>query len=350
MSTRTPLLSPESPAPALPQGIAQARLLLPPALTHWTDRLEPALRDICEYQLGLRDEHGRPTGTAHGKLVRPAFVLLCARAVGGDPVDAVSGAVAVELVHNASLIHDDIMDGDLERRHRRTVWARYGTPMAILAGDALFTLAFEAVSALERPESRTACHHLALTLRELMAGQSRDLGFERRGVPSITACLTMIEGKTGSLLGCACRLGTLVAATPPSWGDRFERFGLHLGVAFQLVDDLLGIWGDPRVTGKPVGADLQARKKSAPIVAALTAESPASRRLAELYATPGPFEADELALVAELVDQAGGRAWAREEARRRIETAWDCLVGIDVADDARMGLEELAALLIDREW
>ncbi|MEU8266525.1 polyprenyl synthetase family protein [Sphaerisporangium sp. NPDC049002] len=325
-------------------------MLLPPVLTHWVDLLEPALRDICGYQIGLRDEQGRPTGSAHGKLVRPAFTLLCARAAGGRLQDAVAGAAAVELVHNASLIHDDIMDGDHERRHLPTVWARFGVPMAILAGDALFSLAFEALASPERPESRAASHHLARTLRDLMAGQSHDLGFERRQKPSIAACLDMIEGKTGALLGCACRLGALSASAPPAWEDGFERFGTHLGVAFQLVDDLLGIWGDPQVTGKPVGSDLQARKKSAPIVAALTGDSGASRRLAELYGSPEPFHTDELVLAAELIDQAGGRAWARTEARRRIDAAWACVDDIDMPGDARLDLEELTALLVDRDW
>ncbi|MCG5217682.1 polyprenyl synthetase family protein [Streptosporangium sp. KLBMP 9127] len=350
MSTRTPLFRPEAPAPAIPQGIVHARRLALPTLAHWIDGLEPTLRDICAYQIGLRDEHGAPTGSAHGKLIRPAFGFLCARAVGGSLTDAVAGTVAVELIHNASLIHDDVMDGDTERRHQATVWARYGVPMAVLAGDALFGLAFEVLSTPERPESMAASHHLARTLRHLTAGQCDDLRFERLGVRPITACLRMIEGKTGALLGCACRLGTLSAAVPTAWSDGFERFGVHLGVAFQLVDDLLGLWGDPLVTGKPVGSDLQARKKSAPVVAALTAGCAASRRLADLYETSGPLEMDELHLAASLVEEAGGRSWARTEAQRRIDTAWECVAGVDIADEARHDLEELTTLLLDREW
>ncbi|MFC7385363.1 polyprenyl synthetase family protein [Sphaerisporangium rhizosphaerae] len=331
----------------VPRGVLHARLLLPPALTYCIDRLEPRLRDMCGYQLGVHDEHGHPTGSAHGKLIRPAFALLCAKACGGELVDAVPAAVAVELVHNASLVHDDIMDGDRERRHRPTVWARYGIPMAILAGDAMFALAFEA---LGTPERRPADHHLARTLRELMAGQSRDLRFERLGAPSIGECIDMIEGKTGALLGSACRLGALYGSAPTPVAEAFGRFGLDLGVAFQLLDDLLGIWGDPKATGKPVGSDLQARKKSAPVVAALTAGRAASRRLAELYQTSGPFETGQLVLAAELIDAAGGRAWAREEARRRIDAAWQHLAAVDIPGEARNDLEELTTFLIDREW
>ncbi|GII77558.1 (2E,6E)-farnesyl diphosphate synthase [Sphaerisporangium rufum] len=337
-------------APAVPRAVGDARRLLPPALARWTDGLEPALRDMCAYQMGLRDAHGRPTGTAAGKLLRPAFTLLCARAAGGDPAAAVPAAVAVEFTHNASLIHDDIMDGDRERRHRPTVWARYGVPMAVLAGDTLFGLAFEVLTAPDAGLPPDACRHLARTLRHLMAGQCHDLRFAETETPPIDACLAMMEGKTGALLGCACRLGALSADAPAGWDERFHEFGTHLGVAFQLVDDLLGIWGDPLLTGKPVGADLRARKRSAPVVAALSAPGAASGRLARLYAAPGPLDGGALELAAALVEEAGGRAFAAAEARRRIDMAWERLVSLDIPADARAELEQLTAQLADRRW
>ncbi|MFD0890559.1 polyprenyl synthetase family protein, partial [Streptosporangium algeriense] len=275
---------------------------------------------------------------------------------GGEPEGALPAAVAVELVHNASLIHDDIMDGDTTRRHLPTVWARHGVPNAILAGDALFALAFEALTAQrdrEDPEAESrvsaAVDHLARTLRHLMAGQSHDMRFQGQSSPSLSACLEMIEGKTGVLLGCACRLGALSAAAPDSWVDGFERFGVHLGVAFQLIDDMLGIWGDPVVTGKPVGSDLRSRKKSAPIVAALVGGGPASARLAELYHSPDPFTEPELTLAAELVEEAGGRSWARGEAARRVEESWNCLAGVDMPDHARQDLQDLTNALLNRK-
>jgi geranylgeranyl diphosphate synthase type I len=335
------------PSPETNPGVLLARALLPPVLRGWIDRLGGDLTGICGYQLGLYDGAGRPTGLVSGKLLRPAFALLCSAAVGGRPADVVPAGAAIELLHNASLIHDDIMDNDRERRHRPTVWARFGVPAAILAGDALIALGFEVLANHRHAATTHSTAVLARALRLLACGQDSDVRFERQSAVDLNECLAMMAGKTGVLLGCACRLGVAYAAGPTDWADRFERFGAHLGVAFQLIDDVLGIWGDPAETGKPVGADLRARKKSAPVVATLAAGSP---RFASRYASPDPLTDDDVGLLTELIEQAGGREWTMAEADRQVTAAWDLLDGLDLDGPARSSLATLTSTLMNRRY
>ncbi|GAB2735691.1 polyprenyl synthetase family protein [Amycolatopsis magusensis] len=337
------------PAPESNQGVLLARRLLPPVLREWVERLGGELATVCGYQLGLCDDRGKPTGGVGGKLLRPAFTLLCGAATGARPADVVPAGAAIELLHNASLIHDDIMDGDRERRHRPTVWARFGEATAILAGDALIALGFEVLAAQRHAATARSVEVLAKTLRLLARGQELDLRFESEARVSVDECLTMMTGKTGVLLGCACRLGAAHSGAPAEWAVRFERFGVHLGVAFQLADDLLGIWGDPAVTGKPVGADLLARKKSAPVAAALSAGTTGSARIAALYARPGQLTGAEVDQLTELIEEAGGRDWTIAEADRQVSAAWDLIDGLDLDGPARSSLATLTGTLLNRD-
>lgn len=339
-----------SMTPTAFSGVDQARQLLPPVLRDWVGRLGDDLGRICGYQLGLCDEQGRPVRGDGGKLIRPAFSLMCSAAAGGDVADALPVGAAIELLHNASLIHDDIMDGDRSRRHRPTAWVQFGVAQALLAGDALIALGFEVLAGRRHPAAPSSVAELARTLRLLAIGQQSDLRFESEQDIGIEDCLAMLDGKTGALLGCACRLGVSQAPVPPDWADRFELFGSHLGVAFQLVDDVLGIWGDPEVTGKPVGSDLRARKKSAPVVAALTGGTTASKRLARLYASPDDLSDDQVTLLADLIDDAGGRRWALAEADRRVSLAWELLDRLDLDAAGRRGLVELSDALTVRRY
>lgn len=343
----TPIVTSRSVLITYPE-VQAARGLLPSVLQHWIDRLGGDLSRICGYQLGLCRSDGTPTGKIDGKLLRPAFAFLCSAVAGGVPTDVVPAAAAIELLHNASLIHDDIMDGDRERRHRPTVWAEFGIPSAILAGDALIALAFDVLVGSKNQATSDAVANLAKTLRLLARGQDSDLRFENTSIVGVDDCLAMMAGKTGALLGWACRSGVAYAAAPAVWLDRFEQFGTRLGVAFQLVDDVLGIWGDPQVTGKPVGSDLRDRKKSAPVVAALTAGTAASARLAGFYSGARGFTDKEVTLLTELVADAGGRSWALSEAERQLSAAWDLLDGLELEPTARRSLTTLTSDLITR--
>jgi geranylgeranyl diphosphate synthase, type I len=313
-----------------------------PAMSEWLGRLDAELGDICHYHFGI-DRLGR-NADGGGKLIRPAFSLLCASAVGGDPADAVPSAVAIELLHNASLIHDDVMDGDRERRHQPAVWARFGVSWAILAGDALIALGFEALSS--GSGSAETAEDLARMLRALALGQAADLRYEQGAYVTVGECLAMLERKTGVLFGYACKSGARSAGAPDDCAARFEWFGTSLGTAFQLIDDIQGVWGDPRIIGKPTGSDIRARKSSGPIAVALHSSSAAGARLRQLYSSGRDLTREELGQAASLVEEAGGRQWAEGEAQRRLEVAWGQLDGLDLVPSARHGLEELTATVL----
>ena len=338
----------------LPNEVTAARDVVEPALRRAVDELAPSMRTVSRYHFGWADELGTDTPGGGGKALRPALTLLSAQAAGGDPLLALPAAVAVELVHNFSLLHDDVMDNDVERRHRPTAWTVFGVPAAILAGDALLTLAIE----VARRDSRAdlfgdvvACLNEAV--QQLIVGQSADVDFERRADVSLSECLAMAAGKTGALMRCASSVGAIAVGADPATVAALAEFGDHLGLAFQLVDDLLGIWGSPAVTGKPALADLRARKKSMPVVAALNSGTEAGARLAELYFAPGQPDSvdDEAALIAmaDLVDRAGGRTWAEREADRHVEQAEKCLAALAAPPGVTEALRATALFVTGRD-
>jgi len=270
---------------------------------------ETKLRGILRYHIGLTDEAGKPCGNASrscGKLLRPSLVLLTAEGLGGDVDDALGAAVALELVHNFSLIHDDIQDRDEVRRGRPTVWALHGVAEAINAGDLMLAMAMSA--AIESGSAIAAT--LAVAVDRMIEGQSLDLQFESRAV--VTAeYLEMIDRKTGALLSCALELGGIAAGASDEAIEQLVALGRSIGRAFQIQDDLLGIWGNGDVVGKPQGSDIRRRKKSFPIAMAF-AESTGEdkRRLEDIYAGGSADSVDEpdVEWVIGLLDRLGLRA------------------------------------------
>ena len=328
-----------TPAEA-PHLLGRCRELVRPALVEAVGRMHPWVGEMAAYSFGWCEVGGAATGASGGKGVRQALAVLAAEAAGAPGRAGVPAAVAVELVHTFSLLHDDIMDGDAARRRRPTVWKAYGTGPAVLAGDALFALAVETLAVA--PGGPQAVRVLSVALGDLVRGQADDLLFATRpwtGPQRVRPeeYRAMAEHKTGALLGCAAALGALLGGAAPSVVDAFDRAGRHLGIAFQVVDDVLGIWGDPTVTGKPVHGDLRERKKTFPVLAALDSGAPASRRLAALLDAGG-----EPAEAAALIETLGGRTEALAEARVHIAAVEAALT--DAALQARP-VEELRSLL-----
>ena len=330
----------------------RARALVDPALRAEIERLDnPMMRLVAGYQMGWVDADGTPAD-AGGKAIRPAFTVLAAEAVGAQAEVAVPAAVAVELIHNFSLLHDDVMDRDEERRHRPTAWTVFGSSAAILAGDALLSLAFEALFDVPSTRSTAAQRALAAATQQLIVGQVDDLDFERRLDVGVDECIEMAGGKTAALMACAAAIGAHLTAAPADVVGALDTFGRELGLAFQLVDDLLGIWGSTTTTGKPVGADLRARKKSLPVVAAMASGTAAGRELRQVYSS-GELHADADSRVVEraaaLVDDAGGRAWASAEATRRLDLACEALASVDIEPDPREALFDIAHYVTARD-
>jgi geranylgeranyl diphosphate synthase type I len=267
----------------------------------------------------------------------------------------VPGAVAVELVHNFSLLHDDLMDGDEQRRHRDTVWKVHGPAQAILVGDALFALANELLLEQGTADAGRATRRLTTATRKLIDGQAQDISFEHRERVTVQECLEMEGNKTGALLACACSIGAVLGGASEADADALEEYGYHLGLSFQAIDDLLGIWGDPATTGKQTWSDLRQRKKSLPVVAALAAGGSASERLGELLAADAKnpendaFSEEEFAMRAALIEEAGGREWTSQEARRQYATAIAALDKMDMPEEIQRKLVGLADFVVVRE-
>lgn len=336
--------------------LEQVKAVVEPALLHAVDGLPGTLRRIARYHFGREDADGAPTAAPTGKAIRPALVLTAASALGGGGAAgeeaagaAVTAAVAVELIHNFTLLHDDVMDGDVTRRHRATAWTVFGESAAVLTGDALQALASRLLAEDPHPAARAAAARLADCVIELCGGQQADTALERRhpGEVTVEEVLAMAEAKTGALLGCACAIGGLYAGADGEQVRALDAFGRQAGLAFQLIDDLIGLWGDPERTGKPAGADLTARKKSLPVVAALASGTPAGDRLARLYAAP-PGPGDDLEAVLRAVEEAGGRDWAQAEAADRMARALDELSRAVPDPEAAGGLLALAEFVTRR--
>ncbi|MFJ6216769.1 family 2 encapsulin nanocompartment cargo protein polyprenyl transferase [Streptomyces sp. NPDC092296] len=328
--------------------LARTRLLVDPVLRTAVDSLPTAMRRVAAYHFGWAEADGTPAHGDPGKAIRPALVLAAVQALGGRTDQAVRAAAAVELVHNFTLLHDDVIDRDPTRRHRPTAWSVFGSSDAILAGNALHALALRLVAEERHPAAAVATARLADCVIELCEGQQADCAFETRSGVTLAECLRMAEAKTGALLGCACALGGLYAGAGSVAVEALDGFGRLTGLAFQYIDDLIGIWGDPETTGKPVGSDLAARKKSLPVVFALCSDTPAATELADLYATGRPLDDAELARAADAVDRAGGRDWAQAQACDRMATAMDFLARA-IPDPAAAGdLLTLAELVTRR--
>lgn len=325
--------------------------VLSPALRAAVESLPAAESLVARYHRGWCEADGEPRTSASGggKVVRPALTLLSAVAVGGSPSDAVPGAVAVELVHDFTLLHDDVIDGDALRRHRPAAWSLFGTPAAVLTGDALLVAAMRALAQTPSARAGAAVQELVGALLELVEGQSDDVAFEKAHDVTVADYLAMAAGKTGALIGCACALGGVLAGADSVRVGGLRDFGRHLGVAFQCADDILGIWGRTARSGKPVGADLAARKKSLPVVAALAAPGAAAGRLRELYRAPHPLTEHDVDLARHLVEEAGGRQAAEEEARRQTAAALRSLSLARPTADAYRQLHDVARSMTRRE-
>lgn len=312
------------------------------------------LYGMMRYHLGWVDDVFRPARTDTGKRVRPLFCLLSCAAAGGKWQEAVPVAASLELVHNFSLIHDDVEDSSVTRRHRRTVWAVWGIAQAINAGDAMFTLARSAVHGLA--EQGTPADVVLAILRRieetslaLCEGQHLDMAFEDCPTVTLEDYMSMIEGKTAALLACAAETGALVGGGMRGPHADFREFGRQLGLAFQMVDDILGIWGDPAVTGKPAADDLRSRKKTLPILHALAVlEARDDDRLAQILARPKLSEADVRTAIA-CLEEADARRYTDELATEHTERALAVLDRAAEPSAAREMLRNLALKLVDRD-
>ena len=267
---------------------------------------------------------------------------------------ALPAAAALELVHNFSLIHDDVQDEDQERHHRPTVWALWGKPMAVVAGNTMLALADRTILELWHrgvPMEKAAPALRVLTERylETIEGQYLDLSFEQRLDVGPDEYLQMVEKKTGALIQAAMHLGALLGPSDPEQVAALRGCGRLLGLAFQARDDVLGIWGDPAMTGKAVGADIQRRKKSLPVVYGFAQAPAAARtRLAELYRLPR-LDRRATAEVLGILEELNAREFAQRVAEEKRDQALTLARQASLLPWARGQMEELADFIVNRQ-
>jgi geranylgeranyl diphosphate synthase type I len=345
-----------TPTIGVPQVLERTREAITPAMTAAVDRLAPEIRRLAAYHLGWIDADGNPVAGAGGKGIRPTLAMLGAAAAWADPQLGVPGGVAIELVHNFSLIHDDIIDADTERHHRPTVWSVFGVGPAIVAGDALQVLAHQILLEASKEWGAAASAALADATASMIAGQADDIAFETRRDVTVEQCTAMSAAKTGALLGCAASIGALLAGAPPATVGALRDYGRHLGLAFQAVDDLLGIWGDPARTGKPAGSDLRQRKKSMPVVSALAAGGEEADELRLLIVGPpgadgslSPLSAEEIERATYLVEACGGREWTTVRAKANLDAALGALERVRLSAIPHRDLADIAVFVVERE-
>ncbi|HHE47695.1 MAG TPA: polyprenyl synthetase family protein [Candidatus Acetothermia bacterium] len=302
------------------------------------------LTRLLRYPLGLEEPDGTPGPGIGGKLLRPSLVCFSCEALEGDVSAALPLACALELVHNFSLVHDDIQDGDELRRGRPTVWKAFGTAQAINSGDGLLVLALKtaigAQGALSPKAVLTALEALSSATFRMIEGQTLDLGLEGDDSGGVAEYLAMARRKTGALFGAAFELGA-IAAGRPELGSENRELGETLGLAFQITDDILGIWGKPEQTGKPARSDLVRRKHSWPVAYALEQDPTLGELLSR---SPVPVEK-----VLERLSALGVRRAAEEAARRYAREARDKVEALPWTREAKEMFEELLSFLAERE-
>jgi geranylgeranyl diphosphate synthase type I len=305
---------------------------------------------MMHYHMGWVDEDLQPLAENGGKRIRPFLCLLACAASGGDWKQAIPAAASIELIHNFSLIHDDIQDASPTRRGRVTVWKLWGANQAINAGDAMFALAH---SAMERLSDRGVVDSITIQALRMLddaclaltQGQFSDMQFEVRDVVTVDDYLSMISGKTAALIALSTKLGAVVSGSRPEISDHFAAFGRDLGLAFQIRDDILGIWGDETVIGKSAATDIETRKKSLPVLYGLSKDE----ELRNLYREAETSDEFVNRVVGHL-DSTGSREFAENHERKYADSALAHLEAVSPAGDAGVALLQMTSRLLNRKF
>lgn len=314
------------------------------------DRADLPLYEMVRYHLGL-DEIATPART--GKRVRAAMCMLSCAAMGGEADAAAPAAAALEMLHGFTLLHDDVADEDATRRGRPTVWSRWGIGQAVTAGDALYALAN--LAAMRLTARGASAEVLAGVLAELNSatliiceGQQLDISYEGRDDVTVEDYLDMVGRKTGALFASSCAIGAMVGQADEAAREGLRRFGQQVGLSFQIVDDVLGVWSSSEALGKPVRSDLKRNKRSLPVIHALSAAGEDERAaiLAQLQA--GIETDDEARELSQRMEQLGSRAYAEDMAREALAEGLATLREATEESAASADLASIARYLVER--
>ena len=343
----------------------EARMTIPKVFDTYKDSLDATLKsafegralgiyDMQRYHLGWIDGEGRPAN-GQGKGLRPMMCLLACQAAGGDWQKALSFAAALELVHNFSLIHDDIQDGDTQRRHRDTVWHKWGLAQGINAGDSMrglaaITLVKGVDDSHPATQIRLAVEGLEIASLLMIEGQFLDITYERNTDVTTDQYLAMIGRKTGALFGCSFYLGALAAGCDEGESEAWRQLGLDMGAVFQIRDDMLGVWGDEDRLGKPIASDIRRKKMCLPVVHALqSAEGEDRKSMQKIYGNDDPATENQVDEVLGVLERTRAREYCQELAEKHNESAMSRLDGLKLDKDMDSQLRGLARFFLERE-
>ena len=305
-----------------------------------------AFHEMLTYHMGWTGEGAGPS--AAGKRIRPLMLLLVTASCDAEWQRATPAAAAIELVHNFSLVHDDIQDNSEKRRGRPTAWTIWGAPMAINIGDSLFVLSNQAIMDLQEQYPANSVVKAATILHEtclnLTRGQFLDMSYENRTDLSVEDYWPMVAGKTASLLSAACYIGSILGGADEGTQNAYRSFGHALGMAFQVQDDILGIWGDEAITGKSAASDLLEGKKSLPVLFGLSKNGAFKERW-----LAGPIQPNEVEDVAQMLASEGAYEYTYDLSEQMTMLALNNLREADPMGEAGVALSELADMLLKRE-
>ena len=340
---------------SLPSFFARYQPIIDLALRDELADARSALAVTHRYHMGWADKHGTALSGVEGKRLRPTIAMLGADAVGGEIRLALPVAIALEYVHNFSLIHDDIEDQDRFRHHRPTLWVVWGEPKAIVSGNSMLKVADRATRALidlgvERGTAIRAQRLITEAYMLMIEGQYLDISFEGRNEVTIDEYLKMIERKTGALIAASLHVGGFVAANSGARArvsDGLRRVGYEFGRLFQIRDDILGIWGNDE-TGKPVCGDIYNKKKSLPAIHALsTATGASASEIREIYGKPELRDAD-VETVLEIMSTVGSYEFCTSMSAQHWTAAEEIIEELDFEPSVKIDFRQLGEFLVGR--
>lgn len=318
--------------------------------------VDPFPKGMIDYHFGWADQDFRPLKGSQGKRLRSTMCLLVFEAIHGDFRPCLPLAACIEMLHNFSLIHDDIEDGDEQRRGRPTVWKVWGVPLAINAGDLLHTLSYLALTDLPLTAPFSSMRSLEVyeailgTTLKLTHGQHIDLEMEGRNNVAVETYLKMIYGKTASLIEGSTWTGALLASEDQTLIDSYRAFGRNLGMAFQIRDDTLGVWGDPEITGKAGANDVMRKKKTYPILYGFeNARGSDLGQLKAIYSKESISQAEARDVV-EILTRTGAYEHTQELAQDYYQEALDSLATTNIEGEPQRMLLEIGRFLVERNF
>jgi len=311
--------------------------------------------DVMSYHMGWIDELGHPQNNTVGKRLRPTLCLLACRAAGGQWKKALPAAAAIELIHNFSLIHDDIEDLSRVRRGRKAVWYIWGQPQAINAGDGMYALALSSLLNLEKtsiPPDKVlkAAALLNEASLRICEGQYLDMSYEKRLNVKTVDYFSMISRKTAALFRCSLSLGALLATDDELIADRLGNFGHALGIAFQIRDDAISIWGDEKRTGKPGNSDISMGKKNLPVIYALHKSRGGNRNLLNSIYAKNKIEHDDVQEVLRIINEVNARSYTQAMCENYYHEAISELENLDITHKDKAALQTIAAFSLERDY